>query len=474
MRIDGVDISHHQSPKLDFKAAKAAGVKWVYHKATEGTTIVDSNYTKRRGEVASAGLPFGAYHFARPGRGDAVIEAKKFLTAAKVKTTDLRPMLDLETNDGNVDLNLWVDEFVKTVYDSIGAWPIIYTKFDLPRSKHAKKCLLWVARYNDDNRAPNTPKPWAKWDIWQFSDGNNGTPDLVAGLGHVDLNTMRDGLTVSDMKFEKKPDTSVLVNVAHCSMQFKDPAPQQRADAKKIFARAKERNWMWITGTEAGPGAGKLPDILRSEAKKAGFKFFVPKKSTDAWVAVNKKFVSSGWKTGYIPVIPGSNQFDNPDRRWGPKGVVWVEFDNDDLGHFAISASHYLTGASEPGSASQHGDVNHWTWNKKLALTIGDWAKEKGKGGALAFYGGDQNMVDSKNDEPQGDTFFGAPLTSLWDELGKWENTGHGNIDVIASYNRDGRVVGQYIQALDDSEFKLFTDHFLVEGGFKIRKPRKE
>jgi lysozyme len=72
MRVDGVDISHHQNGKLDLARAKKAGVKFLYHKATEGETYKDPNYDKRRAEAKAAGIPFGGYHFARPGTTDAV------------------------------------------------------------------------------------------------------------------------------------------------------------------------------------------------------------------------------------------------------------------------------------------------------------------------------------------------------------------------------------------------------------------
>jgi hypothetical protein len=99
-----------------------------------------------------------------------------------------------------------------------------------------------------------------------------------------------------------------------------------------------------------------------------------------------------------------------------------------------------------------------------LAQAIGALAEEKGAGNALVFYGGDQNIVDRTYD-----TFLGqADLTSCWDELQRWENTGHGNIDVIASYDRDGRVRCLKATVLDDTEFPLFTDHWYVEAIYGI------
>lgn len=272
------------------------------------------------------------------------------------------------------------------------------------------------------------------------------------------------------------------VRVAHVSMQFGDSDAQHTADVTKLFDRAVRRRVGWITGTEAGPGSGNTGKELIRIAKEHGYRPWVPSeqakahgRSTDCWIAVREDLITGNWKRGYIGAIPGSSQlyeengFD-PDSnpRWGPKGLVTVSFDCDALqGRVNIGATHYLTGARGPGSPVVKG-VDHWEWNNKLAEVIGDWVREVGKGKALAFYAGDQNMADSKNAEPQGDTFFGEPLTSLADELKNWQNTGHGPIDVIASYNRDGRVSGLKFEVLDDREFFLNTDHFYLEGVFNV------
>lgn len=194
LRVDGVDISHHQSGQLDLRAAKRAGVKWLYHKATEGSSIVDSNYDKRRRECAEAGLPFGAYHFARPDRGDAVQEARFFAATARPKPGDLRPALDLETTEGltSTQIRRWAQIWLQEVERITGVKPVIYTPYDLGTVQQGH--VLWRPRYNPDNREPEH-----RWDIFQFSDGRLGRPNQIAGLGHVDLNHMRAGLEVKDL-----------------------------------------------------------------------------------------------------------------------------------------------------------------------------------------------------------------------------------------------------------------------------------
>jgi GH25 family lysozyme M1 (1,4-beta-N-acetylmuramidase) len=196
--IDGVDISHHQGGVLDFTAAKKAGVKFVVHKATEGTTFVDDHYTLRRGQVAKAGLVFGAYHFARPSASDGKTQARYFLNRAKPIPGDLKPVLDIEVRDTLTDAQLekWVAAFAAEVTAQLGVKPIIYTPFDFVERYGA----LWVARYSNANTPPVVPKPWARYAIWQFSNGRFGIPNSVPGLGRVDINTLNPAAKLDNLR----------------------------------------------------------------------------------------------------------------------------------------------------------------------------------------------------------------------------------------------------------------------------------
>lgn len=186
-KVHGVDISHHQNGVIGWAALKAAGVKWMYHKATEGTTVWDENYRRRRVEAAKAGMPFGAYHFARPSGSDARAEARFFIGFAQPKPGDLRPCLDLETTGGFPmnQIQDWADAFCNEVEKLTSVTPLVYTPYTLSPALE-KAALFWVPRYNNDNRPPVR-----QWDIWQFSNGKLGVPNTVSGLGRVDLNTSK-------------------------------------------------------------------------------------------------------------------------------------------------------------------------------------------------------------------------------------------------------------------------------------------
>lgn len=243
------------------------------------------------------------------------------------------------------------------------------------------------------------------------------------------------------------------IRFAHASMQFSDKPDQVEHDAAALFARFKSTDTEIITGTEANDE--KVWRRLKAAAESAGYRFY---KQRDCWVAVQRDLIKGGWKAGYVPVI---ESFEGVGRHTD-KGIVWVSFETEDYGRITVGAAHYLTKGRPSAKSAEY--RQNLEFNARFGPALTKWAKEHGAGSDLVFYGGDQNIVDRTDD-----TFFGAPLKSAWDELGKWENTGHGNIDVIASYNKDGRVSAKWIRALDDSEFRLFTDHFLVEAAFAVR-----
>jgi hypothetical protein len=237
---------------------------------------------------------------------------------------------------------------------------------------------------------------------------------------------------------------TMTLKFAHCSMQFSDTPAQMRSDARKLF----DRGYHILQGTEAGPN-NPLAGFLRLEARDE-YKFHVAR---ETWIAVRRDLVQDDWHTGYI----GSVESWEGKGKHADRGISYVGFHNDRLGDITTGCAHYLTKGRRPG------DPNY-RLNRRLARDIGEWADDAALGSDLCFYSGDQNIVDRDND-----TFFEENLTSSWDELQKWENTGHGNIDVIASHDRDGRVKAVRAGVLSDGEFKLDTDHFLVETDFQVK-----
>ncbi len=205
--LDGVDTSHYQRGRIDLKAARAEGLQWWYVKATEGTAYVDPTYAKRVRQARRAGVPVGAYHFARPDRGDAVDEARWFLGKTDIRAGDMLPMLDLESSEGlsPSELTAWTGAWVRTVVRhlagrGLAGRPIIYTPFNLEKGFG---CLCWVARYSNDFRAPVVPRPWQRAVIWQHSNGRYGPVRRVPGFGPVDVNAVHPDVPLAALRVRR-------------------------------------------------------------------------------------------------------------------------------------------------------------------------------------------------------------------------------------------------------------------------------
>lgn len=328
LRIDGADLSHWQSGTLNWGSAKKAGLKFVYHKATESTTYKDPLYGKRRAEAKAAGVAFGAYHFARPTKTNAKAEAQWFLAAAKPAKGDLRPALDLEVNKSGLsqaDLTKWVSVFVSVVKAATGAVPVLYTPFDLDDTFG---CILWRPRYNKDNMvAGKFAPPALPWDIWQFSNGVLGSPNSLAGFGNCDLNHFRDGLSVKDLLIpvaEKKP-------VAPAT-----PKPAG-VTAQQIVTLAKTQ-----VGVQEGGRPGAYNNDQKFSDEVPGFKW----SDGQPWCATFVNWVF--WKAGAWDLIPKAGHSASCDimgksfkdaKQWGvtPKvGAVVFYGTPTDLSHVGI------------------------------------------------------------------------------------------------------------------------------------------
>jgi GH25 family lysozyme M1 (1,4-beta-N-acetylmuramidase) len=194
---EGIDVSHWQGT-INWNLVAASGKRFVFMKASEGTSLVDETYAGNRAQAKALGLHVGAYHFARPGRnaGDAVAEADYFLAMSQLVAGDLLPVLDLEVTGGltPVELQEWVKAYLGRVYERTGARGVIYTSPTFWRNNMADTNwfaingyrTLWVAHWIS-GPAPTVPGGnWGGigWTFWQYTSSGS-----VPGItGRVDLN----------------------------------------------------------------------------------------------------------------------------------------------------------------------------------------------------------------------------------------------------------------------------------------------
>ena len=197
---EGIDVSHWQGT-IDWAAVAAAGKRFVYMKASEGTSFVDRTYALNRAQAKAVGLYVGAYHFAQPDAtpGDAVAEADHFLATAQIAQGELLPVLDLEVAGGQstTALQAWVQAFMGRVYERTGVPGVIYVSPSFWKTYMGNTDwfalngyrTLWVAHWTGAT-APSIPAGnWGGqgWTFWQYSS-NGAVPGI---RGRVDLNRYR-------------------------------------------------------------------------------------------------------------------------------------------------------------------------------------------------------------------------------------------------------------------------------------------
>ena len=201
--VDGIDISHHNG-KIDWKKVQKGHpeVQFVYIKATEGASWVDSNYDYNLKHARKKGFKVGSYHFFNY-RVSAREQFDNFAKNVDSKKQDIIPMVDFEKygsakNARNAVAELKV--FCRLVKDHYGVYPMIYTNeriYNDHLSKDFKKYHLFIANYK--SRLPEL-KDGARYTIWQFSERGR-----IEGIKErVDLDRFHPDFSLSSITYSKK------------------------------------------------------------------------------------------------------------------------------------------------------------------------------------------------------------------------------------------------------------------------------
>jgi GH25 family lysozyme M1 (1,4-beta-N-acetylmuramidase) len=186
-RSKGLDVSNWNGT-IKWGTVAAAGYRFAFGKATEGTSYTDATYTANRNGSENAGLVFGAYHFARPAgstvagsTASAIAQADHFLAVAAPQPGELPPVLDLEST-GKLPasrLLAWTLAWLGEVYARTGVEPFIYTsplfwKGNLANSTAAAAAgtPLWIAHWTAASRPTVPAQNWNGdgWTFWQWTN----------------------------------------------------------------------------------------------------------------------------------------------------------------------------------------------------------------------------------------------------------------------------------------------------------------
>lgn len=180
----GIDC-YHGDDDIQMHALLAAGIQFLYVKASQGRGYVDPAYADNAARSRSVGILTGAYHFFDPST-DPKQQAAHFLSVAPVVKGDLVHCLDSETTGEFVGQDTFI--CAQEMKRLTGRWPCIYSS-DSMFSDYLKahfsppeNYFIWIARYGHS--------PVNGYNAWQYSQSGQ-----VEGVPHaLDLNVFEGDL----------------------------------------------------------------------------------------------------------------------------------------------------------------------------------------------------------------------------------------------------------------------------------------
>jgi len=170
--IIGVDISKYQG-EVDFKQLKAAGITYVFVKASEGNTYQDPLFARNFAQAKQAGLIVSAYHFYETNDAPNS-QLENFTQLVTLSAGDLPPVVDIEKLHMQDDLMLThhLQSYLIGLEKHYGVKPIIYTGLNFA-NQHVTEFAqypLWIAEYG--RAQPTLPTGWSNWTFWQWSQSH--------------------------------------------------------------------------------------------------------------------------------------------------------------------------------------------------------------------------------------------------------------------------------------------------------------
>lgn len=209
--ITGLDVSHWNDYP-DFEQLYASGMRFVFSKASQGTTLQDTTYRRHTREARAAGLEVGAYHFF-DYRKDGTRQARYFLDYVRAQTSlegllplvvDVECLSTLGPSDHKA-ARARLHDLMDELYRQTGRYAMIYTSRHMwqqvvgaPRSFGFYP--LWVACWKCDTLyMPNGWDSWLFWQVGQFR---------FPGIGGLDGNVF-SSTRMSDLRAQRQRPVTI-------------------------------------------------------------------------------------------------------------------------------------------------------------------------------------------------------------------------------------------------------------------------
>lgn len=195
--VHGIDLSHYQGNVFWETVGDNSKMAYVYLKATEGGTNVDSKYKQNIDLAHRYGLKVGSYHFYR-ARIPQKTQLENFMAQCRPGDQDLLPMIDVETTSG-LETEEFCDslfKFLHLVEKAYRQKPLIYTGanfYDHYLLGKLDSYKLMIAQYT--KREP-VLKDGRDFEMWQYTgkgklNGINGYVDKSRFMGRHRLREIR-------------------------------------------------------------------------------------------------------------------------------------------------------------------------------------------------------------------------------------------------------------------------------------------
>ncbi len=182
--LPGHDVSSWQG-NVDWAAVAAAGARFAFVKATEGTSYVNPYFAQQFGGAYAFGLVRGPYHFALPDRSTGAAQAAWFATHGGAWSADNQTLpgaLDIEYNPygatcyglSQAAMVSWLSAFVNEYFARTGRWAIIYTTTNWWQHctgnypGFGATSPLWIARWSSE--VGPLPAGWSTYAFWQWTN----------------------------------------------------------------------------------------------------------------------------------------------------------------------------------------------------------------------------------------------------------------------------------------------------------------
>jgi GH25 family lysozyme M1 (1,4-beta-N-acetylmuramidase) len=175
----GRDVSQFQGT-VNWSVLKD-GLAFAYCKATNGTTIVDPQFTANWKAIKASGLKRGAYH-ELTADATAAAQAALFIKTVKAGGLDAGDMLVCVASDYSGVTGAEVKAFCDAVAAAAGPRCPVVVYTDLSDLSMLAGCTgyeLWIAWPSPTS--PASVAPWKTWRFWQWGTENGIDADAYNG-----------------------------------------------------------------------------------------------------------------------------------------------------------------------------------------------------------------------------------------------------------------------------------------------------